>query len=158
MVLMNGRYISMIPLQFASLYDDQKVFVCSGCLLDLGRDFCIGKMAFVWEAWVAPHFHCSYSLQLCHEGPWFTCIQEDGCDKGGHQSYLGAVRNTPTIPNWFQLCQYCCCLYYPGEYLRLGTIIRYNWYIYITWLQASIICSQYLLLHEPHVGVTCTWS
>ena len=26
-----------------------------------------------------------------HEGPWFTSIQEGGCDKGAHQSYLGAV-------------------------------------------------------------------
>ena len=28
-------------------------------------------------------------------------------------------RNTPVILNWFQPCQYCCCLCYPGEYLRL---------------------------------------
>ena len=27
------------------------------------------------------------SLELCCEGPWFTSIQEDGCDKGAHQSY-----------------------------------------------------------------------
>ena len=33
-----------------------------------------------------------------HEG-----IQEDGCDMGVHQSYLGTERNTPVIPNWFQL-------------------------------------------------------
>ena len=61
------------------------------------------------------------------EGPWFTSIQEDDCDKGAHQSYLGAERNTPVIPNWFQLCQCCCCLYYPGEYLWRGTHISYNW-------------------------------
>ena len=48
--------------------------------------------------------------------PWlvfffgFTSIQEDGCDKGAHQSYLGAERNTPVIPNWFQPSQCCCCL------------------------------------------------
>ena len=36
---------------------------------------------------VAPHFHVSYSsLHLCRKGPWFTSIQEDGCDKGAHQS------------------------------------------------------------------------
>ena len=29
--------------------------------------------------------------------------KEDGCDKGAHQSYLGTERNTPVIPNWFQL-------------------------------------------------------
>ena len=30
------------------------------------------------------------------------------------------------IPNWFQHCQCCCCLCYPGEYLRLGTLSSYN--------------------------------
>ena len=53
-------------------------------------------------------------------GPWFTSIQEDGCDKGAHQLYLGAERNTLVNPNWFQPCQYCCCLCYPGEYLSPG--------------------------------------
>ena len=55
-----------IPLQFASLYDGQEVFVWSGCLLDLGI---LGNMAFVLDAQylaIAPHFHGSYSsLQLC---------------------------------------------------------------------------------------------
>ena len=36
-------------------------------------------------------------------------------------------KNTPVIPNWFQPCQCCCCLCYPGEYLRLGTPISHNW-------------------------------
>ena len=77
---------------------------------------------------LAPHFHDLYSsLELCSEGPWFTCIQEDGCDKGVHQMYLGTDRNTPVIPNWFQACQCCCCLCYPDEYLWLGTLISYNW-------------------------------
>ena len=40
--------------------------------------------------------------------------------------FLGPERNTPVIPNWFQHCQCCCCLCYPGEYLRLGTLISYN--------------------------------
>ena len=54
----------------------------------------------------ASHIHGLYfSLELCCEGPWFTSIQEDGCDKRAHQSYLGAERNTPVIPNWFQPCQ-----------------------------------------------------
>ena len=35
-----------IPLQFASLYDFQEVFVWSDCLLDLGMDFLIGNMVF----------------------------------------------------------------------------------------------------------------
>ena len=35
------------PLQFASLYDGQEVFVWSDCLLDLGADFLVGNMVFV---------------------------------------------------------------------------------------------------------------
>ena len=36
-----------IPLQFASLYDGQEVFVWSDCLLDHGTDFFFGYMVFV---------------------------------------------------------------------------------------------------------------
>ena len=32
-----------IPLQFASLYDGQEVFMWSDCLLDLGTDFHVGN-------------------------------------------------------------------------------------------------------------------
>ena len=39
-----------IPLQFASLYNRQEVFVWSNCLLDLGTDFLVGNMVFVWDA------------------------------------------------------------------------------------------------------------
>ena len=35
-----------IPLQFASLYDDQGVFVWSDCLLDLDTDFLVGNTVF----------------------------------------------------------------------------------------------------------------
>ena len=38
-----------IPLQFASLYDCQEIFVWSSCLLDLGMDFRVGNMVFVWD-------------------------------------------------------------------------------------------------------------
>ena len=38
-----------IPLQFASLYDCQEVSVWSNCLLDLGTDFLVGNMVFVWD-------------------------------------------------------------------------------------------------------------
>ena len=31
-----------------------------------------------------------------------------------------------SFPNSFQPCQCCCCLCYPGEYLRLGTLVSYN--------------------------------
>ena len=36
-----------IPLQFASLYDRQEVFVWSNYLLDVGMDFLVGNMVFV---------------------------------------------------------------------------------------------------------------
>ena len=36
-----------IPLQFASLYDRQEIFMWSNCLLDLGTDFLVGNMVFV---------------------------------------------------------------------------------------------------------------
>ena len=62
-----------IPLQFASLYGDQEVFVWSNCLLDLGMDFLVGNVVFLGDAYylaVAPHFHGLYSsLELCCEGP-----------------------------------------------------------------------------------------
>ena len=32
-----------IPLQFASLYDGQVVFMWSDCLLDFGMDFLVGN-------------------------------------------------------------------------------------------------------------------
>ena len=35
-----------IPLQFASFYNGQEVFVWSDCLLDLGTVFLIGSMVF----------------------------------------------------------------------------------------------------------------
>ena len=58
-----------IPLQFASLYDGQKVFVWFDCLLDLGTDFPVGNMLFVWDAKcpaVAPRVHgLHFSLELC---------------------------------------------------------------------------------------------
>ena len=109
----------------------QDVFVWSNCLLDLGTNFLFASIVFVWDALylaVANSFHgfCS-SLQLCCEGPWFTSVQENGCDKGVHQSHLGTERNTLVNPNWFQTCQYRCSLCYPGRYFRLGTLVKYNW-------------------------------
>ena len=119
-----------IPLQFASLYDRQEVFVPSNRPLDLGTDFLVGNVVFLWDAQylaVAPHFHRLYSsLEVYCEGQWITSIQEVECDKEAHQSHFGTERNTPVIPNWFQLCQCCCCLCYPGEYLRLGSLISFT--------------------------------
>ena len=43
---MNGKHDH--PLQFASLYDRQEIFMWSDCLLDLGADFLIvGNMVYV---------------------------------------------------------------------------------------------------------------
>ena len=39
-----------IPLQFASLYHGQEVFVWPDCLLDAGTDFVVGNMVFVRDA------------------------------------------------------------------------------------------------------------
>ena len=39
-----------ITLQFASFYNGQDVFVLSDCLLDLGTDFLVGNVVFVWDA------------------------------------------------------------------------------------------------------------
>ena len=36
-----------IPLQLASLYDGQEIFVWSDCLLDLGIDFFVDNVVFV---------------------------------------------------------------------------------------------------------------
>ena len=38
-----------IPLQIASFYDRQAIFMWSNCLLDLGTDFLVGNMVFVWD-------------------------------------------------------------------------------------------------------------
>ena len=145
-----------ILLQFASLYDGQEIFVWSNCLRDLGTDFLVGNIIFVWHVQyfgVAPHLHGLYSsLELCCEGPRFTSIQEDGCDKGAHQSYLGAERNTPIIPNWFQPCQCCCCLCYPGEYIRLGTFISYNWAQVLEACDSLKLLSMYF---DLFVDATC---
>ena len=95
-----------IPLQFASLYDGQEVFVWSDCLLDLGTDFLVGNMVFILDTYylaIASHFHGLHSsLQLCmihmDTGRW--------SEKEAHQSYFGTERNAPIVPNWFQVCQY----------------------------------------------------
>ena len=38
-----------IPLQFASFYDRQEIFMWFNRLLDLGTDFLVGNMVFVWD-------------------------------------------------------------------------------------------------------------
>ena len=65
-----------------------------------------GSTSFPWLFFfcVCFCFFLFFSFELCCEGPWFTSIHEDGCDKGAHQSYPATERNTPAIPNWFELC------------------------------------------------------
>ena len=38
-----------IPLQLASLYDREEIFMWSNCLLDLGTDFLVGNMVFALD-------------------------------------------------------------------------------------------------------------
>ena len=89
-----------IPMQSASLYDRQEVFVWSSCLLDLGTDFLVGNMVFVWDVKylpVAPHFHGLYfSLELCCEGPWFTRVKLKP-NKEGEELDMGRKAQTTTV-------------------------------------------------------------
>ena len=57
---------------------------------------------------------------------WFTGIQENGCDKGAHQSYHGIRQNAPVVPNMFQSCQCCCHLCNPGQNLRIRTLVSHK--------------------------------
>ena len=57
----------------------------------------------------------------------------------------------PVIPNWFQTCQCCCCLCYPGEYLRLRILIIYNW----AQVLEACNCLKFLSIRfDLYVGVT----
>ena len=38
-----------IPLHILSLYDRQEIFMWSNCVLDLGTDFLVDNMVFVWD-------------------------------------------------------------------------------------------------------------
>ena len=76
-----------IPLQFASHYNSQEVFMQSNCLLNLGTDFLIGNLSlYEMSSKLVPCSNSSFSqlaffFALCCEGPWVTSIQEDWCDK-----------------------------------------------------------------------------
>ena len=50
-----------IPLQFASLYDGQEVFVLSDSLLDLGMDFLVGNMIIILVQ--SHHVSCQFIAQ-----------------------------------------------------------------------------------------------
>ena len=105
---------------------------------------------------VESHFHGLYSSEeLCCEGPWFTSIQEDGCDNEANQLYRGTEKNTPVIPNWFQPYQCCCYLRYPGEYLGLRTLISYNWTQVLEACDSLKLLSIYFHLCVDATGVVC---
>ena len=76
------------------------------------------RLAFVWDAKclaVATHFHGLYSsLELCCEGPWFTSVQEDGCEKGAHQSYPGTGRTLSSNLSSLPLCFANLCKFETG--------------------------------------------
>ena len=56
-------------------------------------------------------------------------------------------------PNWFRPCQCCCCLCYPGEYLRLGTLISYNW---AQVFEACDYLKLFLLLYKWQLFKMCS--
>ena len=69
-----------------------------------------------------------------------------------HQSYLGAERNTLVNPNWFQPCQCCCCLCYPGE---LGTLISDKWAQVLEVCDCLKLLSIHFDLCVDATGVVC---
>ena len=64
-------------------------------------------------------------------------------------------RNTPVVPDCFQPCQCCCCLCYPGEYLGLGTLVRYNCAQVLEACDSLKLLSIYLNLCVDATGVVC---
>ena len=58
-----------------------------------------------------------------------------------------------------QPCQCCCCLCYPGEYLRIGTLINYNWAQVLEACDCLKLLSIYIDLCVDDTGVVCSaWS
>ena len=82
-----------------------------------------------------------------HTGRWMS--------HGSASVYLGTERHAPVIPNWFQPCQCCCCLCYPGEYLWLGTLISYNWAQVLEACNCLKLLSIYFDLCVDATGVVC---
>ena len=137
-----------IPLQFAFLYDGQEVFVWSDCLLDLGTDDLVGKHGLCMRCVVScgstsfPRLVFFFWALL-----WGSKIHKHT----GRWVWQGSTsvvswnwkNNTHVIPNWFQPCQCCCCLCYPGEYLRLWTLISYNWSRILKLVTISSFCPSF---------------
>ena len=55
----------------------------------------------------------------------------------------------------FQTCRCCCCLCYPGEYLRLGTLINYNWAQVFEACDCLKLLSIHFDLRVDATGVIC---
>ena len=112
-----------IPLQFASLYDRQEIFVWSNCLLDPGTGFLVGNMVFVC---VVSSMDCILlwsSAVRVHDSPAYRKM--DVTRK--HISHILELREILlSIQTGFSLVNAAVFLCYPGEYIRLGTLIRYN--------------------------------
>ena len=81
-------------------------------------------------------------------------MQEDGYDKGTHQSYLGTQRTAPVLPDWFQPRKCCCCLCYPVEYLRLGALVGYKTQV-LEACDCFKLLSIYFDLFVDATGVVC---
>ena len=64
-------------------------------------------------------------------------------------------RNAPVIPNWFQPCQCYSRLGYPGEYLRLGTVVSYKSAYVLDACESLKLLSVYFGLHVDAAGVLC---
>ena len=85
-----------------------------------------------------------------HTGRWIS----QGCAL----SYLGTERNVPVFQNWFQPCQSCCHLCYPGEYLRLGCLVRYNCAQILEASDCLKLLSVYVLTSLMSLVLSSTWS
>ena len=108
-LLANSRPVHSLMLSF-------HLFLCLPCLLPPFTVFC--KMVLA-----RPDVRPAVRVR---DSQAYRKMDIDGYDEGAHHLYLGTERNTPVIPHWFQPCQWCCCLCYPGENLRLGILIMYN--------------------------------
>ena len=117
-----------VPLQFASLYDGQEVFVWSDSLLDLGTDFLVGNMVLVSCSILRYHLISMACILL-----WSSAVRVHGSQayrkmdvtRERISRILELREILLSIQTGFSLVN-AACLCYTGEYLRLGTLISYN--------------------------------
>ena len=151
--LMNGRHVHTTDCSLR-LFTMVRRSLCG----PIAWDFLVGNMVFVRDAQylaLASHFHGLYSsLEFCWEGPWFTSIQKMDVTRQRISRIL-KQRNTPVIPNWFQPCQCCCCLCYPGNMSGTGTLTSYNWAQILEACNCFKLLSVYFDLLVESAGVVC---